>query len=129
MSDAQIFQLFGLLYTAAGLGGLLTKTGYLQNLLKEFSTSPALLYLSGMMAIVVGFLLVTFHNVWVLDWTVIITVFGWISLVKGLMLMALQGMYGKIFDFMHKRTTFLKFYSVFVLLLGVFFLVLGFWVL
>jgi hypothetical protein len=126
MTDAQIFQLFGLIYVAAGLGGLLTKTGYIQTLLEEFSKSPALLYLSGMMAVVVGFLLVTFHNVWVLDWTVIITIFGWLALIKGLMLMALQGVYGKIFDSMSKRTTFLKGYSVFVLLLGIFFLVLGF---
>jgi len=129
MTDAQIFQLFGLIYVAAGLGGLLTKTGYLQNLLEEFSTSPALLYLSGMMAMVVGFLLVTFHNIWVLDWSVIITVFGWIALVKGFILMALPEMYGKIFGFMRQRTTFLKVYSVFVLFLGIFFLALGFWVL
>jgi len=129
MTDAQIFQLFGLVYAAAGLGGLLTKVGSLQNLLEEFSKSPALLYLSGMMAVVVGFLLVTFHNVWALDWTVIITVIGWISLIKGLVLLSLQGMYAKIFDFMHKQTTFLKGYSVFVLLIGVFFLVLGFVVL
>ncbi|MBN1883333.1 MAG: hypothetical protein JW885_14285 [Deltaproteobacteria bacterium] len=128
MTDAHIFQLFGLVYTAAGLGGLLTKTGYLQNLLEDFSKSPALLYLSGMMAVVVGFLLVTFHNDWVLDWTVIITVFGWIALIKGLLLMALQGMYAKIFESMRKRTTFLKGYSVLVLILGIFFLVLGFWV-
>jgi len=129
MTDAQIFQLFGLAYTAVSLGGLLTKTDYIQNLLNEFATSPALLHLSGIMAVVVGFLLVTFHNVWVLDWTVIITIFGWLSLIKGLMLMALQGVYGKIFDYMSKRTTFLKVYSVLVLLLGIFFLVLGFVVL
>ena len=126
MTDAQIFQLFGLAYTAVSLGGLLTKTDYIQNLLNEFATSPALLHLSGLMAVVVGFLLVTFHNVWVLDWPVIITIFGWLSLIKGLMLIALQGVYGKIFDFMSKRTTFLKVYSVLVLFLGIFFLVLGF---
>jgi len=129
MSDAQIFQLFGLIYTAVGLGGLLTKTDYTQKLLEEFATSPALLYLSGMMATVVGFLLVIFHNIWTLDWSVIITAFGWIALVKGLVLMALPEMYGKIFGFMRQRTTFLKVYSVFVLLLGIFFLVLGFVVL
>jgi len=129
MTDAQIFQLFGLAYTAVSLGGLLTKTDYIENLLEEFSTSPALLHLSGIMATVVGFLLVTFHNTWVLDWPVIITIFGWLSLVKGLMLMALQGVYGKIFDFMRQRKTFRKVYSVFVLLLGILFLVLGFVVL
>jgi len=129
MTDAHIFQLFGLAYTAAGLGGLLTKTGSLQNLLEDFSKSPALLYLSGMMAMVVGFLLVTFHNDWALDWPIIITIFGWLSLIKGFLLMAFQGMYEKIFDYMQKRTTLLKFYSVLFLILGCFFLILGFVVL
>jgi len=129
MTDAQLFQLFGLAYTAVSLGGLLTKTDYIEKLLEEFSTSPALLHLSGIMATVVGFLLVTFHNDWALDWPIIITIFGWISLIKGLMLMALQGVYGKIFEFMRHRKTFRKVYSVVVLLLGIFFLVLGFVVL
>ncbi|MAG60088.1 hypothetical protein CMO96_04850 [Candidatus Woesebacteria bacterium] len=44
--------------------------------------SPAM-YLSGFLALIIGNLLVVSHNVWTADWRVIITIFGWLSLLKG----------------------------------------------
>ena len=41
------------------------------------------------MALLAGFLIVNFHNVWVWDWTVIITVLGWLALLKGILLLLL----------------------------------------
>lgn len=40
---------------------------------------------SGYLALIVGLVTVILHNVWVADWRVVITIFGWISLIKGIM--------------------------------------------
>jgi len=39
---------------------------------------------SGYIALVIGLATVILHNVWVADWRVAITIFGWISLIKGI---------------------------------------------
>ncbi len=128
MSDAQIFQLIGLAYTAMGLGGLFSKGSY-KRLIEGFVDSPALLFLTGLMALILGFVLVVYHNVWVMGWTVIITIFGWLSLIKGMMILTFPGFYASISGKMKMSTGLMRGYAVFVLLIGVFTLVLGFVVL
>jgi hypothetical protein len=51
---------------------------------KDVFGSHALLYIFGIVDLLLGLVLVTVHNVWVLDWRVIITLIGWISIVRGL---------------------------------------------
>jgi hypothetical protein len=36
------------------------------------------------MTVIVGLLIVTYHNRWAKDWTVLITVLGWLALLKGI---------------------------------------------
>ena len=43
------------------------------------------LYMSGFIALIIGLLSVLAHNIWTSDWRVIITLFGWLSLLKGIM--------------------------------------------
>ena len=43
-----------------------------------------MLFRSGLMALSLGVTLVVVHNVWVADWPVIITLFGWVSLASGI---------------------------------------------
>ncbi|MHB1949038.1 MAG: hypothetical protein ACYCQI_13100 [Gammaproteobacteria bacterium] len=50
----------------------------------EVSTNPSLILLSGLMSLIVGLLIVVGHNVWVADWRVVITIIGWLSLLKGI---------------------------------------------
>lgn len=128
MSDEQIFQLFGLVYVAMGLGGMIGKDSY-KKLLENYAGSPGLLLVTGLLTLTAGFLLVTFHNVWIMGWTVIITVLGWLALVKGVLTLTVPGFYAAISKSMQKNRTLLRVYPVVVLLLGVFFLLLGFGVL
>jgi hypothetical protein len=50
---------------------------------EEFLRSRALLYLSGFLLMAAGLAIVLTHNVWVLNWPVIITVLGWLMAIKG----------------------------------------------
>ncbi|AOW16829.1 hypothetical protein LPB03_04815 [Polaribacter vadi] len=47
------------------------------------------LILSSLIAIIVGLLNIMFHNIWELNWKIIITLIGWISLSIGLSLFVL----------------------------------------
>jgi hypothetical protein len=51
---------------------------------KEVFGSHALIYVFGIVDLLLGLVLVAVHNVWVMDWRVIITVIGWLSIVRGL---------------------------------------------
>jgi len=53
-------------------------------MINEIANMPSMLFLSGIMALIIGILIVITHNVWVADWRVIITLLGWLSLLKGI---------------------------------------------
>ncbi len=56
-------------------------------MMDEFIKNQALVYFSGVIALILGILLVVSHNVWRTDWTVVITVIGWLALIKGSLLL------------------------------------------
>jgi len=49
----------------------------------EAAKSPALIYLSGFAFLILGTLLVVSHSVWTFDWRLVITIMGWLVLLKG----------------------------------------------
>jgi hypothetical protein len=51
---------------------------------KQVLSSHALIYIFGIIDLLLGLLLVLVHNVWVMDWRVIITLVGWISIARGI---------------------------------------------
>jgi hypothetical protein len=71
-----------MLVVVAGL--IVNRTNY-RALVHEFLDSPALIYLAGLLALVAGLAIVLTHNVWVMGWPVIITIFGWASLIGGIL--------------------------------------------
>jgi uncharacterized membrane protein len=66
--------------------GLLLSSKYYKEELPKLVINPAYLMLGGFIAIVFGFLILEFHNTRNSDWTVVITIFGWLSLLKGIIL-------------------------------------------
>jgi hypothetical protein len=128
MTDAQIFQLLGLTYVAISLGGIFHRDFY-QELLKDAVDSPSIFNLYGLLTLTVGFLLITFHNQWSMSWSVIITIFGWVAFIEGILMLAFPSVFLSLMNWMQKKQTFLRVYVVIGLLLGIFFLLLGFGVL
>jgi hypothetical protein len=81
--------------------------------------SPPAIYLGGIAALIIGYLLVTFHNVWVKDWIVLITIIGWMALIKGLCLIVLPKASIKISNiFIEQMTKFLTAWAIVVIILG-----------
>lgn len=83
--DVSIFiaKVLGPLFIVMG-AGLLTNPAGFRAIGKEFLKSDALIYVAGFLALATGLLIVAAHNVWVEDWPVIITVFGWVSIAAGI---------------------------------------------
>jgi len=42
------------------------------------------MFAAGFFSLILGLVTVLLHNVWVLDWEVVVTLMGWTSLVKGI---------------------------------------------
>ena len=45
------------------------------------------LILCGFIAIIIGFLIIGNHNIWEKNWTVMVTIIGWIALFEGILLL------------------------------------------
>ena len=63
--------------------GVLLNRRSVDALAREILGSQALLFLLGVLDFAGGLAIVLVHNVWVADWRVIITLLGWLLLVRG----------------------------------------------
>jgi hypothetical protein len=75
-------QLIGPSAILIGAGILIAPRDY-RRVGEEFLASRALIYLAGLLAFVPGLAIVLSHNVWALDWRLIITLFGWLATLGG----------------------------------------------
>ena len=66
------------------MGGLWIARGHeVLASVEEYSASRPAVFLSGIIALVVGLAMAIGHSVWELNWRGLITVFGYISIIKG----------------------------------------------
>ena len=86
--QASIFvaRLLGPMFLVIGIA-LLTKPEAYRSLLREFVGSAVSMYLAGFLGLTGGLAIVLTHNSWVLDWRLIITLIGWISIIRGVVTM------------------------------------------
>jgi len=115
---AKVAAIMYLTFSAA----ILLKTVNLEKLVEDFENSPALIYISGFFSLLVGMILIEFHNFWIKDWTVLVTIIGWAATIKGIMLIAFPKFVFKLKPLYKNPTPWL----VLVLVLGLFFGYQGF---
>lgn len=82
-----IAKIIAIIYLSFGIGLLFNSYFYKKEMLKLLDNSACLI-LGGFIFIVVGVLIIEYHNNWVKNWTVIITIIGWVALFKGVFLLA-----------------------------------------
>ena len=61
---------------------MITAPTSLRETTRRFLADSPLVLVSGVLAMTAGLSIVNTHNVWVLDWTLIVTLFGWGRLRK-----------------------------------------------
>ena len=76
-----------ILYLSIGTG-MAFSTSYYNDALKKIVNDSTYLFLGGWIATCLGTVLIHFHNLWVTDWRVLITIISWTILAKGILLLA-----------------------------------------
>jgi len=121
-----LLKMWGFYMFLMGLSILINKADW-KSFVGELSSNKHFTFLAGIFTLTIGMLMVANHNVWAGGFdVVIITVFGWLSLVKGIMylLFPSSSMAGMAQKFMAGKA--LAPWAVVVLLLGAYMLLSGF---
>ena len=63
--------------------GLAVFASGFREMAEEFMASKALMFLSGLLLMPAGLAIVLTHNIWALDWRVLITLLGWLAAIGG----------------------------------------------
>ena len=120
-----IAQIIGLLFSIDAVGVLINTVIY-RRMVEEFTESPALRYLGGILALFFGLFILNFNNAWTADWTVIITIIGWLSVVKGVLLIVFPKVYLNFSNWMRMGDAMMRYIGIIYLLLGLFLTFKGF---
>ena len=123
--DLSVFlaRIFAVLYLIVGIG-ILLNAEYYRKAYSDMIRDTGIMYLGGAIALVIGYLMVAYHNFWVKDWSVIITIIGWLALIKGLLMFILPKTMINLTTFVFKEK-YVPVVSAVALILGV---VLGYYV-
>jgi len=66
-------------------GLLLFRNEQMRHIMTEIVTSRGLFFVLAILTVIIGLLMVTSHNIWVMAWPVVITLFSWLVLISGLL--------------------------------------------
>jgi uncharacterized protein YjeT (DUF2065 family) len=75
-------RLLGPLLLLPGIGLLINPRAF-RTMATEVVASPTLVYLFGLLDFAAGLAIVLVHNVWTVNWRVLITLIGWLLLIRG----------------------------------------------
>ena len=82
-----IAKIASVIYLSASVGGFFGADHY-RKIADDLFSNAGLTYLAGVITVIIGLLIVTYHNRWTKNWTVLITILGWLALAKGISLIA-----------------------------------------
>jgi len=117
--DAAVFiaRIFGLLYLVAAIGMMANREFY-QKVMEDFCKNSTLVLYGGLLALITGVVIILIHNVWVANWTVIITIIGWAGLIKGIWIIVFPGTVSRFMQAYQKNENLIMVHSIAALILG-----------
>lgn len=83
---ASIDLITGLVLLFFGLS-YLTNARYWARAIKSMLRQPALMFPLVLILLICGLLIIVGHNIWVADWRVIVTIVGWLTVFKGVIVL------------------------------------------
>lgn len=80
-------RIIALIYIPIGIAML---TGQIKGkeMIASYEKSPLLALWVGIFAVIAGTFLVSYHNIWVKGWPVVITILGWVAVIEGVLFIA-----------------------------------------
>jgi hypothetical protein len=112
----------GLYFLCVGISAVLNPNRF-GKIFDTFKQNEGILTLGAIIALIFGALIVSVHNIWVMDWAVIITILGWWAIIKGVGILAFPR-FLDLFSFISKRSD--SFYRVIGLIYSLFGLFLAY---
>ncbi len=82
-------RILGLYMGAAGIGLILDPKRF-ESMMDEFQSNTALGFVAGLVAFIMGAVVVGFHNDWSHWAAVLVTIVGWAALIEGLLMLAVS---------------------------------------
>ena len=95
-------------------------------LIDDIEDQPLLLMSMGAFTLILGLLMLQFHNVWSLDWRVLVTLIGWITLIKGALVIIAPQSFIKIAKHYKSNDTLLNIQAVIAVFFGIFMSYMGY---
>jgi hypothetical protein len=69
------------------VGITLFNKSYFNAVMTDLANSKGLLWITGFITFVMGTVIVALYNVWSADWRVLVTLLGWLTVIKGTFIM------------------------------------------
>lgn len=101
---------------------LLIRRDIVVTAMKELMGQRAVMLVVGIITLIIGLLMVIGHNVWVIGWPVIVTIFAWLILIGGLFRLYCPDTVYKIWNKMIGKTELFLTTGVITLVIGLFLL-------
>lgn len=92
-----IARIASIIYLSAALGGFINK-GYFRRMSVDIYRNAVLIYFMGFITVIIGFFIVSYHNIWAFDWRLLITLIGWLALIKGIFLIVFPDVMQRVSD-------------------------------
>ena len=78
-----VAKIISIIYISSGIAVLIGTINF-NDIVEDFDKSPALTFVVGSVGIIIGIILIEYHNIWVKNWTVLVTIISWLFLIGGL---------------------------------------------
>ncbi len=98
-----------------------------QGMVQEFSKSASLCYFGGLIGLLFGLIILQFQNRWEARWPVIITILGWITVVKGALLILFPGLISHFLSASASGSVPMMISAAVSIAVGVFLSIKGYW--
>ncbi len=105
-------------------GGLLFKKNLYENIVKA-AQNEGFLFLYGLIDLIIGALSISFYNIWAFNFEGVITLFGWATLLKGIVAFVFPQVSLALLNTFKEKSVFIRVCTLFFLLLGIYLLYIG----
>jgi hypothetical protein len=114
-----VAKIISIIYISSGIAVLIGTINF-NDIVKDFDKSPALTFVVGSVGIIIGLILIEYHNIWVKNWKVLITIISWLFLIGGLVVVIIPKSL-TYFNNLYKNSRILGLYMIaFGLIIGYF---------
>jgi hypothetical protein len=87
---------------------------------------PGIITLTAFISIILGILMVLVHNIWTLDWRIVVTILAWLTLIKGIVRLNFPFAVPQTMEFFHQRRPAYFALGILCLILALFLLLHGY---